>query len=171
MELKSILTWGLILVFFIIFWSTYYHKIEPKNDISIKIIEWNSMYPLIHDGEKRNLFIDYYTKQQTLPKKWDIVAYNYAWKQKALIKVIQATDSDIVSFSWNFLIINDTILKNSLWEEYIFSDKEIQILSLYIKDSHIPKNSYFIFGDNTKNSLDSRNFWAISWEDILWKFE
>ncbi|MGE4443681.1 MAG: signal peptidase I [Candidatus Altimarinota bacterium] len=171
MELKSILTGGLILVFFIIFGSTYYHKIEPKNDISIKIIEGNSMYPLIHDGEKRNLFIDYYTKQQTLPKKGDIVAYNYAGKQKALIKVIQATDSDIVSFSGNFLIINDTILKNSLGEEYIFSDKEIQILSLYIKDSHIPKNSYFIFGYNTKNSLDSRNFGAISGEDILGKFE
>lgn len=152
-------------------WVFYYYKIDSKDIISLKTIEWNSMFPLIHDWETKELLIDYYNTHSIQPKKWDIIAYNYAGNEKALIKIIQVTDNDSISFSKNRLIINDSILKNSVWEEYIFSEAEVRIMSLYINDSHIPKNSYFIFWDNTKNSLDSRNFWAISWEDIIWKFK
>jgi hypothetical protein len=44
------------------------------------------------------------------------------------------------------------------------------MLSLYIRDGRIPKDSFFIFGDNVVESTDSRKFGAVAASDFLGKF-
>jgi signal peptidase I len=45
------------------------------------------------------------------------------------------------------------------------------MLEMFIHDGHIPKDTYFILGDNVNNSKDSRLFGAVSSADFLGKFE
>ncbi len=44
------------------------------------------------------------------------------------------------------------------------------MLGLYVKDGHIPPESYLIFGDNVMNSIDSRKFGAVSLENFKGRF-
>lgn len=142
-----------------------------KIEESIKIVDWDSMYPLISNWSEIKFFNYHYKCSKIFPKNWDIVAYKYSWNINNLIKQVKVTDEDIVEISWNNLKINWELMKNSDWQEYIFSDGEIMMISLYINEWKIPKDSYLIFWDNINDSIDSRKFWAVSSNDILWKFE
>jgi len=136
-----------------------------------KTIIWNSMSPLLQNNNKINLLLDYYKICNKNIQKNDIVAYDYKWNKLALIKQIKVTDKDILSFSGSYLIVNKQILTNSIWEKYIFTKKQQNLISLYINEKHLQKDSFLIFGDNIYNSIDSKNFGAISQKDILGKFE
>lgn len=55
-------------------------------------------------------------------------------------------DADTVELSaGNKLMVNGKDLKNSIGDVYVFSQAEVAMLSLYIKDKKIPKGTYFIF--------------------------
>ena len=132
-------------------------------------IKWISMEPLLKNGLVVEVFMNYYKKNNA--KINEIVIHNYAWEKYPVIKKIRATSSDKAEIKWKDLYINDRLLTNSIWEKYIFSDNEIKMLSLYIKNNKIPDNSYFIFWELTKNSIDSRRFWAVWSVDFLWKLK
>ncbi len=136
-----------------------------------KIISWDSMFPFLENWSKIIFLKDYYNICNKEIKKWDLVAYDYAWNINPLIKVVKIDWKDNVEIDWNIMKINWEVMKNSIWQIYIFSEWEINLISLYIKNWKIPENSYMIFWDNINDSIDSRRFWAISWNDILWKFD
>lgn len=61
-------------------------------------------------------------------------------------------------------------MTNSAGEGYGFTSGELAMLKLYIRDGHIPPDSYLLFGDNVRNSVDSRKFGAVSLDDFIGKF-
>jgi signal peptidase I len=132
-----------------------------------KIVNGNSMEPMIKNGEEITMLENYYSCNPV--QKDDIVIHNYAGSNNPVIKKVYATSSDYVDIQDNKLLINGWIMKNSASQEYTFSKNEINMLSLYIDNGHIPANSYFIFGDNTQYSTDSRKFGAVSKDDFLGK--
>ena len=134
-----------------------------------KIVNGNSMTPLLKNGGTVILLENYYRCGNHV-KNNDLIAYNYAGSENPLIKKVRATDADIIEIVGNKLKINSEILKNSAGEEYIFSLRELKMLQLYIKNSHIPKDSFLIFGDNIHISTDSRRFGAVSASNFLGKF-
>ncbi|MCK5848027.1 MAG: signal peptidase I, partial [Caldisericia bacterium] len=79
--------------------------------------------------------------------------------------------SDEIELAGSKLSVNGEVLKNSMGQEYRFSKGELNMLKLYIKDKHIPKDTFFLFGDNVSVSTDSRKFGAVSANDFLGKFE
>lgn len=175
------------LIIFLLFFLTWCssNKSNINNNVSInswnnfsnctiqKVLEninWVSMEPLLKHWWEMYLLKDYYKCWNT-PKLWDIVAYDYKWAKNLLIKIIKADSNSIVEFSWNTLLINWKQMKNSIWDIYKFNDNEIKLMKIYINNNKLPQNSYLIFWDNTVNSRDSRNFWAISVDNIVWKFE
>ena len=134
---------------------------------SIKI-EGNSMEPLIKNNSIQPMLEWYYKCNEF--KINDIVVYKYYWSKKLLIKQLKVSSNDKVEIKNNQLYVNDSILVNSKWNTYNFSSAELSVMKMYIKDLHIPKDSYFIFWDNTSVSwLDSRKFWAVSSDDFIWK--
>lgn len=152
----------IILLFFNNFWNNNFCNIEKQ----LIEVNWQSMYPILKDGDNITLLKNYYKCNKV--KKWDIIAYRY-WK-KLIVKKIIANDKDNIYFSWNYLIIDRKILKNSQNKKYNFSKKEKNVIKMYLKNKTIPKNSFLIFWENLNNSLDSRKFWAIWKKSIVWKF-
>jgi len=155
------------LILIITSWFNYRPN-TPKQIYEIKTISWNSMFPLLNNWEEINFIRGYYNTNN--PKIGDLVDYNYAWKYN-YIKQVKATDKDKVEIIGQNLHINWNIMKNSKWEIYKFNDNELKMLWLYVQNWLIPKNSVLIFWDNISVSTDSRKFWAVSKNDLLWKFE
>ena len=124
-------------------------------------ITWKSMEPLIKDLQDIKAFENYYICNEI--KREDIIiykAFNTDWE---IIKQIKALPWDNIKFSNKKLYINLKLMKNSIWKEYIFSEKEIEYMSMYVMDWKLQEWSYFAFWDNIENSIDSRVMW---W---LWK--
>jgi len=137
-----------------------------------KVIDGNSMSPLLKNGEKIRLLQDFYKCSHQELQVGDLVAYEYGGSKNLLIKKIIATPANRVFIKNNILFVDDQEVKNSIGESYEFSKGELNMLKIYIsKDQKIPENSYFILGDNIYNSTDSRKFGAISAKNIWGKFE
>ena len=135
-----------------------------------KIVEWDSMEPLIENGSVVLFSSWYYDDVKSEVKLWDIVLYDFKGEKHPIIKSIVARDSDSVELKNNTLFVNKKEVKNSAWESYNFSSSEQKMMKLYInKENKIPNNSVFILWDNVKISRDSRKFGAVSMNDILWK--
>jgi len=167
-----------VLVLFLAFGSNYIFqqnqlKLLPDCLISNtykanNIVNGDSMQPMLQDQQEIILIKHYYKCFE--PQVGDIVAYDYAGNDNPIIKIIKVTDQDWLEIQNNKLFINNQILKNSVDQEYIFNNQEIEVLSLYIKENKLPADSYLIFGDNINSSNDSRVFGAVSRVDILGKF-
>lgn len=136
-----------------------------------KTISWDSMYPMLSNGEKVLFLNDYYNVCTWSINKWDIIEYKFAGSDVPLIKILKINSLDNVEIVWNNLKVNWELMKNSIWQEYSFSNWEINLIKLFVTNWKIPDWSYMIFWDNVNNSIDSRKFWAISASDILGKFE
>ena len=168
MKILLIIIWILILS-----WCNSTDNLFVSNNVSQieKIVEWDSMEPLIEDGSGvlfSSWFYDDEKKNDV--KLWDIVLYDFKGEEHAIIKSVVARDSDNIEFKNNSLFVNKKEVKNSEWKSYNFSQAERRVMKLYInKEWKIPKNSVFILWDNVKNSRDSRKFGAVSMNDILWK--
>lgn len=135
-----------------------------------KIIDGNSMSPLLKNGQEIDLLENYYKCGNSVQKN-DLVAYDYGGNERPLIKQVKVVSEDEVEFYGSKLRVNGEILKNSSGRDYSFKKGEINMLKLYIQDAHIPENTYFLFGDNVSISTDSRKFGAVSSVDFLGKFE
>jgi len=135
-----------------------------------KIIEGNSMSPLLQNGQGIVLLENYYKCGYSV-QKGDLVAYHYGGNAHPLIKKVRISAEDEVEIVDNQLQVNGEILKNSIEQEYRFSDAEVQMMKLYLREKHIPQNTFFLFGDNLNDSIDSRKFGAVSSKDFLGKFD
>lgn len=151
-----------ILFFLNSLWNNNFCNIERQ----LFEVKWNSMNPILKNGDNTILLKNYYKCNKA--KKWDLIAYKY-WN-RLIVKQIKVTDKDNIYFSWHKLIVNNKILTNSQGNIYNFSDKEKNVIWMYIIDNKIPSNSFLIFWQNLTNSLDSRRFWAIWSKSIVWKF-
>lgn len=147
--------------------------VDNKLDCIIKtpkIVNGRSMEPILKDKTKVTLLENYYKCGHSV-QKGDWIAYDYAGNKNMLIKIIKATDQDEIEILGGNMKINGEFLVNSAGKRYIFTKQEVKLLSLYIKDQHIPQKSFFAFGDNVTASKDSRKFGAVSAQDFLGKFE
>lgn len=134
-----------------------------------KIIQGNSMEPLIQDGQEAILLENYYQRNEV--QRGDIVAYDYKGNKNPLIKKVEVVGGDTLEFKVDKLLVNNEILSNGQKEPYIFSEKQKKMIGLYIKKEKLVDNSYLLFGENIYNSLDSRRFGAVSVEGFLGKFD
>lgn len=123
-------------------------------------VSGNSMEPLIRNGSDVKVIENYYTCYKEV-SRWDIVVYELNRNQNPMIKIVKAIPWDIIKFENRKMIINWEEMKNSTWEIYNFSDNEINLISAYLSDWKLQSESFFAFGDNVSNSIDSRKIWAI----------
>lgn len=116
-------------------------------------------------------------------QRGDVIVFEYP-KDKSIdyIKRIIGLPGDIISYQANILkingeVVNHKILFNGFSEILIeekLSDTSIQIQHLNrgkIKDGtwNVPKNQYFVLGDNRNNSADSRHWGFVPQENIIGK--
>ena len=132
------------------------------------------MNPLLEDGDVVEIFLNYYDIQDI--QRGDLVLYSYAGNDVPLLKMVKALPADKVELfkndnNWTILV-NGEVLKNSENENYSFSGKRYDMLSLYINnfdDGIIPENTYLILGNSVSNVLDSSRFGFVGKNDIIGK--
>ncbi len=144
---------------------------REKVKIERRRISGNSMSPLLQNNDKVFLLHDYYKICNEKPKKGDLIAYDFVGEKIPIIKKLVATSEDFLQIKNGALWINGTEYKNSGNQKYHFTKGEIRMLEIYMKGNRLQKDTYFILGDNTGNSRDSRKFGAIHPDKILGKFE
>ena len=177
-----------IISFFILFlgvfliWFFYIRKdigaIKVNEDCfkeAIMEVRGYSMKGIVEDKEKIKILEGYYKCNEV--QRGDVIIYNYKGNDSPLIKVIKGMHRDEFklekSENGNRLLINGEVAKNSFGEEYVLTESNYKMLSLYIDDYKgvIPQNSFIILGNAVGNSLDSRRFGLIDISDILGKVD
>ncbi len=179
-EYKSIYLIGIIILSLILITLIWFQRVWNKIHVNAWAncpariqTEWvrgHSMEPLIKDGI--DILVDYQAYNCGEPiRRGDIIIFRNSAVKSSYIKAVRAIPGDIVTIdnSLGTLTINDILLTNSAWELYRFNKNELNFLSLFVVSWRLQSDAYFVFGDNTKQSEDSRKIGAISASDILGK--
>ncbi|MGG5462148.1 signal peptidase I [Clostridium sp. B9] len=130
------------------------------NNIFIAIVDGSSMENTIHNNDI--LLVNKKAYSISSPQRYDIINVYAPYKyDNFLVKRIIALPGDIIEIDNSSLYING----EEIHENYI---KETMTLQYYLK-LKVPKDKYFVMGDNRNVSLDSRYFGLISLDDIQGK--
>ena len=147
------------------------------NDLEIKkesfLVKWTSMQPLINNWDKVTLLLNYYNSWFNKIKSWDTIIFENNFTFDKIIKNIKIVPWDELKLNYKdwTVFVNNKLLVNSQNKEYKFNKNEFDLLKIYIKDNKMINNNYYLLWDNINTSIDSRNWWPISKEWILWKVE
>jgi signal peptidase I len=134
-----------------------------------KEVRGDSMAPAIKAGQTLGLLENYYYCHPV--ERGDVVAVDYSRHEAPLVKRVKVLGGDRAEFTGNNLLVNGEILRNSEGDNYVFSGKQIKLISIYIKNGRLRADGFLIFGERTNNGLDSRAFGAVGKKSLLGKFE
>lgn len=134
-----------------------------------------SMTPTIKNGE--NFWLNKLAYKASLPKQWDIVAFNSPTKNnKIYIMRIVGLPGDKIESKNNELYINGKKLKypeNLKYLHYtsnfIIPSDAVFTLPKIEYPYTVPPNSYYVRGDNNIAAYDSRGWGAIAFKNIIGK--
>ena len=130
------------------------------NNIFIAVVDGSSMEDTIHHGDV--LIINKKSYSTSSPERYDIVnIYAPCKYDNFLVKRIIGLPGDTIEINDSIVYING----NKISEPYI---KEEMNLPYYLK-LKIPKDKFFVMGDNRNISLDSRYFGLVQGTDIQGK--
>lgn len=119
-------------------------------------VQQKSMFPTLKENDIMILNkIGFYTSGI---ERFDIVVINH--ENDFLIKRVIGFPGETIEYKNNKLYIDDKEIK----EDFISVNTDD-----FMFDNKIPKNKYFVIGDNRNNSVDSRLFGLIDKKDILGK--
>lgn len=130
-------------------------------------VQGSSMIPTLHQGDQ--MIVESISKM----RRFDVIVFQDS-SNRTLVKRIIGLPGDTIVYKEDQLYVNDKkvsepFLKNSLVEkagETWTSDFDLEQLT---GTNKIPKNSYFVLGDNRRSSNDSRAFGFVDEKDIIGK--
>lgn len=117
-------------------------------------VNGNSMYKTLHEGDIMILNIIGYNISNV--DRFDIVVVNEG--NELIIKRVIGLPGETITYDDNKLYVNNKLVK----DKYGYGDTG----DFSYK---VPKNSYFVLGDNRGNSLDSRVFGPFKKKQIIGK--
>ena len=118
-------------------------------------VNGSSMYPTLK--EKDILILNKFDHKF---KRFDIVVLEY--KKEKLIKRVIGLPGETVEYKGYHLYINGKKLEDKFetdTAEFYLEDEDFKLLT-------IPKDKYFVLGDNRENSIDSRTIGLVDKKDI-----
>lgn len=120
----------------------------------------DSMEPNLHSGNM--LVTEKVTTYAGTLSRFDVIAFKHS-NPNYLIKRIIGLPGEKVNYSSGKLYINDKEVKEPFSIKGTTGDFSLSELKYDI----IPKDMYFVMGDNRENSLDSRKIGLVSKKKIL----
>ncbi len=121
-----------------------------------------SMQPTLMPGER--VLVAKFMYRFTEPQRGDIVVFRYPVDhRKNLIKRIAGLPEERVRIDGGTVYADDEPLEGDIFEETYFYD-----IGYYGQGERtVPENQYFVLGDNSQNSDDSRFWGYVPRENIL----
>lgn len=127
-----------------------------------------SMVPQIGDGDL--LFVN---RLETV-KRFSLIYYQEPKTKEKSIRRVIGLPNERVKYQEDQLFINDSEIPERFLEKQVFQAKtngtvftENFYLEQFTKDTVIPKDSYFVLGDNRPFATDSRTFGYVKKADII----
>ncbi len=147
--------------------SSYVHIDMSCVTVEKHRIRGSSLEPVFRDGQIVVLLRGYYVCNS--PKRGDVVAIKFRTRNEIFVKKLVGLPGDYVRFEGDHLILDGDVLKNSLNEPYLFSDRAIKILSIPLEGGKIPSNNFMVLGEEVseEKSFDSRSFGYITKEQMI----
>lgn len=133
------------------------------------IVKGHSMDPTLADGER------VIALKNVQVKRFDIVTFPAPdEKGKSYIKRVIGLPGETIAYKDDVLYIDDKKVeepyldefKDALTDDYPFTD-DFKLADLGYGTEKVPEDSFFVMGDNRRNSKDSRMIGFIKKEDIL----
>lgn len=132
-------------------------------------VQQKSMLPTYNEGDL--LLI---SKFNYKPEKGDVVIVNTKTNE-LYIKRVMALEGDLITFLEDekgiFILVNNEVIKTpgESNEKYYISSANKEFLRLSLSSGIVPKNKYFVLGDNAAHSNDSRDesIGLIDLKDVL----
>jgi signal peptidase I len=117
----------------------------------------SSMYPTLMKGDK--LFVNKFLYRFRDPQRWEIIVFKYPEDpQKDFIKRLIATEGETVEIKGGIIYIDENpqelpedIENNIYYNQEPFAGLGQKII--------VPEDSYYVLGDNSSSSRDSR-YWG-----------
>ena len=114
---------------------------------STSIVDGNSMYPTLEDGER--VIINKFSYLVTNPHRGDIVIIEH--DEKNYVKRVIGMPNETIEMKDYTLYIDGEALSSS------YVSRDVEILTGNFGPIEIPEDYYFVMGDNRPVSLDSRH--------------
>lgn len=144
----------LIIVAFLVAWAIKSFIIQPF------FIPSGSMEPTFYDGD--HVLVNKFIYRFSEPKRGDVIVFKYPLdKTKDYIKRIIAVGGETIEVRSGDVFING----KEIYEPYLKSN----VVGSDFGPVKIPKNKYFVLGDNRDNSSDSRTWGLLPPKNILGK--
>lgn len=118
-------------------------------------VDGSSMEPTLKEGEILIL-----KKYDNSFERFDIIVFNH--NNNRLIKRVIGLPGDYVEYKNDKLYINGKHVKENFVRKSTTSDFKLEDIDL----KKVPKNCYFVMGDNRNNSTDSRIIGAVCKKQI-----
>jgi len=134
-------------------------------------IESGSMEPTIKEGESVTINYTAYTNE--LPQRWDVAAYeNSQTKGRTWCHRIVGLPGETIDIQDSTIVINGAPLPYPAKISRIRYALMVPNTPPKVQFPYsIPKNTYFVLGDNTLDALDSRYIGPINIGDIKGRIE
>ncbi len=127
-------------------------------------VSGNSMVPILHNGDY--LITEKITYRLGNPKKGDIIVLkNPRDESQDFIKRIMAVPGDTIKIENDLVFVNGQLIS----ESYLPSGTITRPGNFLADGAQIKagSNQYFVFGDNRNHSSDSREWGAVTREEIV----
>ena len=133
-------------------------------------VEGSSMYPTMKSGDfvlvNKVIYWEVPFYESISPKyifhgpqRGELVIFQFPYdRSRKFVKRVIAVPGDTLEIKAGSIIINSQAIS----EPYVSTSSKEDVRALTV-----PRNSYFVLGDNRQNSQDSRSFGLVSSKDIL----
>lgn len=122
------------------------------------VVEHSSMWPTIEEGEY--ILVDKVSYRFHQPQRGDIIVFRPPWNSgRPYIKRVIGLPGDIVEIKDGSVFVNGERLD----EPYAGRTQDL------LPPLEVPRDEYFVLGDNRNNSYDSRRGWTVNRKDIVGK--
>ena len=166
---KSVLIIGIVVVFFINPSIIIANGVSGyiKNNISQAFkMPTRAMEPTLIAGDA--ILVDKNIYNKSKPKRGDIVVFAYPEDTKKMfVSRLVGLPGEIIEIKGGSVIVNEKPIS-----EVAFVNKYYYNMGDYAKEGQqvkIPSNSYFVLGDNSKNSRDSRHWGFVPNKNLIGK--
>ncbi len=125
----------------------------------------SSMYPTLQIGDR--IFVNRFAYKLSDPKRGDIAVFIYPVdKKRDFIKRIIALPGETVEIRNSRILVNGKLVSNP---SFIPNNTYYNTGQYGKQKIHVPENKYFVLGDNSSNSKDSRCWGFVPSENLKGK--